>query len=117
MHPSRVVLREKPTKVNLEKSLKVGDKLGGHNVSGHIDGTTTILALGPKDDGSRDIWIDLSGFTPPHVIYKGLSMPRQRVEGRPGSSTKGLRAGGGGGGRLSPLEMGWGWEGLGTGFR
>jgi riboflavin synthase len=32
------------TRVNLERSLKVGDELGGHIVSGHVDGLATILA-------------------------------------------------------------------------
>ena len=31
------------TKLNLEKSLKVGDELGGHIVTGHIDDTTRLL--------------------------------------------------------------------------
>ena len=31
------------TKLNLEKSLKVGDELGGHIVTGHIDNTTRLL--------------------------------------------------------------------------
>ncbi len=30
-------------KINLERSLKVGDELGGHLVSGHVDGTATIV--------------------------------------------------------------------------
>ena len=34
---------EKGTKLNLEKSLKVGDELGGHIVTGHIDETTILL--------------------------------------------------------------------------
>ena len=34
---------EKGTKLNLEKSLKVGDELGGHIVTGHIDDTTRLL--------------------------------------------------------------------------
>ena len=33
------------TKLNLEKSLKVGDELGGHIVTGHIDATTRLLKL------------------------------------------------------------------------
>lgn len=32
------------TRVNLERSLKVGDELGGHIVTGHIDGVAEILA-------------------------------------------------------------------------
>jgi riboflavin synthase len=32
------------TRVNLERSLKIGDELGGHIVTGHVDGLATILA-------------------------------------------------------------------------
>ncbi len=32
------------TRVNLERSLKIGDELGGHLVSGHIDGIAEVLA-------------------------------------------------------------------------
>jgi riboflavin synthase len=31
------------TRVNLERSLKIGDELGGHMVSGHVDGLATIV--------------------------------------------------------------------------
>eukprot|EP00668_Euglena_longa_P013935 GGOE01017887.1.p1 GENE.GGOE01017887.1~~GGOE01017887.1.p1 ORF type:complete len:629 (+),score=127.01 GGOE01017887.1:39-1889(+) len=64
-------MREQPTHVNLEKSMKVGDGIGGHMVSGHVDGTTTILELEPKSDGSLDVWIDLSPFPSPCIMYKG----------------------------------------------
>jgi len=43
------------TAINLERSLKVGDELGGHLVSGHVDGRAEILA---RDDGE-----DMSRFT------------------------------------------------------
>ncbi len=33
------------TRINLERALKVGDELGGHFVSGHIDGLATLEAL------------------------------------------------------------------------
>ncbi|CAH1661477.1 Riboflavin synthase [Hyphomicrobiales bacterium] len=32
------------TRVNLERSLKIGDELGGHIVTGHVDGIATIIA-------------------------------------------------------------------------
>ncbi|GAC1555966.1 MAG: riboflavin synthase [Beijerinckiaceae bacterium] len=32
------------TRINLERALKIGDKLGGHIVTGHIDGVATIVA-------------------------------------------------------------------------
>lgn len=37
------------TRINLERSLKVGDELGGHIVTGHIDGVATILDVVPFD--------------------------------------------------------------------
>ncbi|MDQ0203517.1 riboflavin synthase [Pectinatus haikarae] len=36
--------------VNLERALKVGSRLGGHIVSGHIDGTGTIIEKKPEDN-------------------------------------------------------------------
>ena len=41
--------RKEGVRLNLERSLKVGDELGGHIVSGHVDGVGTIVGL--KDDG------------------------------------------------------------------
>ncbi|MFV2038418.1 MAG: riboflavin synthase, partial [Paracoccaceae bacterium] len=35
--------------VNLERALKVGDELGGHIVSGHVDGVAEVLSL--REDG------------------------------------------------------------------
>jgi riboflavin synthase len=35
---------EKGTRVNLERSLKMGDELGGHLVSGHVDGLAELIA-------------------------------------------------------------------------
>jgi riboflavin synthase len=35
---------QKGTHVNLERSLKIGDELGGHLVSGHVDGIATLTA-------------------------------------------------------------------------
>lgn len=44
-------------KVNLERALSVGDRLGGHMVSGHIDGTGVISNYEPEDNA---IWITIS---------------------------------------------------------
>src|SRR5579863_245800 len=41
------------TKLNLERSLKVGDELGGHLVAGHIDGIARIIAMDAFDGMSR----------------------------------------------------------------
>jgi riboflavin synthase len=41
------------TEVNLERALKVGDELGGHIVSGHVDGTAEIVAREAEGDAVR----------------------------------------------------------------
>ncbi len=41
------------TRINLEPSLKVGDELGGHFVSGHVDTTTKILEIIKEGDSHR----------------------------------------------------------------
>lgn len=43
----------KGTKINLERALKAGDELGGHIVSGHVDGITTILAIAAEGQSKR----------------------------------------------------------------
>lgn len=39
--------------VNLERSLKVGDELGGHIVTGHVDGVAEIVDIRPEGDSRR----------------------------------------------------------------
>jgi len=41
------------TRVNLEKSLRVGDEIGGHIVSGHVDGVGEIVSITPEGDSLR----------------------------------------------------------------
>jgi riboflavin synthase len=41
------------TRVNLEPALRVGDELGGHIVSGHVDGTGEIVAIRPEGGSHR----------------------------------------------------------------
>ena len=43
------------TKLNLERALRLGDELGGHMVSGHVDGIAELIA--------RDEFLDSSGLT------------------------------------------------------
>jgi riboflavin synthase len=45
------------SRVNLERALRLGDRLGGHMVQGHVDGVGRVLALGRRDDA---VLIDLS---------------------------------------------------------
>jgi len=41
------------TRLNLERSLKIGDELGGHLVSGHVDGVAKITGLTKEGDATR----------------------------------------------------------------
>ncbi len=41
------------SRINLERSLKIGDELGGHLVSGHVDATAEILSVAPEGDSMR----------------------------------------------------------------
>lgn len=40
-------------RVNLERALRVGDELGGHIVSGHVDGVAEVVALEDEGDSTR----------------------------------------------------------------
>ena len=50
--------------VNLERALKAGDELGGHIVSGHVDGLGAVLSVSPEG-GSRRI-----GFSAPRALMR-----------------------------------------------
>lgn len=61
---------QKGNKVNLERALKVGDKLGGHIVSGHIDGVGIINELKREDNA---IWASIGASSEilKYVVLKG----------------------------------------------
>ena len=40
-------------RVNLERALRVGDELGGHIVSGHVDGVAEVLSMSSDGDSTR----------------------------------------------------------------
>ena len=40
-------------RVNLERSLRVGDELGGHIVSGHVDGVAEVISVQDEGDSTR----------------------------------------------------------------
>lgn len=41
------------TRINLERALKVGDELGGHIVSGHVDGVADLIEMHDEGDSTR----------------------------------------------------------------
>jgi riboflavin synthase len=56
--------------VNLERAAKVGDRLGGHIVQGHVDGVAELLQV--RDEGSwRVLRFSLPGDLAPLVVDKG----------------------------------------------
>ncbi len=57
-------------RINLERSLRIGDELGGHLVFGHVDAVAEILAIEERADGRR-IWIALPTELAPLVAVKG----------------------------------------------
>ncbi|WGH79537.1 riboflavin synthase [Jannaschia ovalis] len=72
--------------VNLERALKVGDELGGHIVSGHVDGTAEILSITPEGDSMRFVFeapAALARFIAPKgsVALNGTSLTVNGVEG------------------------------------
>jgi len=56
--------------INLERPLKVGDEIGGHIVTGHVDGTATIADIRP-DGESRRFLIEVPGHLAAFIAPKG----------------------------------------------
>ncbi len=75
---------EKGSQINLEPSLKVGDELGGHIVSGHVDGVATVISITPEGDSHRlviEAPRDLAKFIAPKgsVALDGISLTVNEV--------------------------------------
>jgi len=73
-------------RVNLERALKVGDELGGHIVSGHVDGVAMITAMRDEGDSTRvtlQAPDDLARFIAPKgsVALNGTSVTVNEVNG------------------------------------
>ncbi|MEM9798376.1 MAG: riboflavin synthase [Pseudomonadota bacterium] len=73
-------------RVNLERSLRVGDELGGHIVSGHVDGVARIIGMRPEGDSMRFTFeapADLARFIAPKgsVALNGTSLTVNEVDG------------------------------------
>ena len=74
-------------RLNLERALKIGDELGGHLVSGHIDGLATVL---DRADLGATVRFELDAPEPLHrfvaakgsVALDGVSLTVNRVQGR-----------------------------------
>lgn len=74
------------SKINLERALKVGDELGGHIVSGHVDGVATVIGMADEGDSTRvtfDAPAELARFIAPKgsVALNGTSLTVNEVDG------------------------------------
>ncbi|WP_029416098.1 riboflavin synthase [Brevundimonas bacteroides] len=75
------------TKVNLERATRVGDELGGHIVSGHVDGLGRVVEITPEGGSHR---IVIEAPEPLHrfiaakgsITVDGVSLTVNSVEGR-----------------------------------
>lgn len=73
-------------RLNLERALRVGDELGGHIVSGHVDGIARIVEMRDEGDSLRVTFEappDLARFIAPKgsVALNGTSLTVNEVEG------------------------------------
>ena len=65
-----VGLLKQGSRVNIERSLRMGDELGGHILSGHIMSTARILQRTQKGEGI-DLLIEHQADTKPYILEKG----------------------------------------------
>ena len=66
-------------RVNLERSVRVGDRLGGHIVSGHVDDTVEVLRFQKRGDDCRlrlELPVELARYVAPKgsVALQGVSL-------------------------------------------
>jgi len=75
------------TRINLERALKLGDELGGHIVSGHVDGKARIVAREAEGDAVRftlEAPRELAKFIAPKgsIALDGTSLTVNKVDGK-----------------------------------
>ncbi len=57
-------------RLNLERALKVGDELGGHIVTGHVDGVGHVVSIA-EDGGSHRVTVSVAAALAPFIAAKG----------------------------------------------
>lgn len=57
--------------VNIERSLKMGDELGGHQVSGHVHGEAKVTAV-EKTDGNVKVTLEIPGHFSKYIFPQGF---------------------------------------------
>lgn len=77
---------EQGTLVNLERALRVGDRLGGHLVTGHVDGVAQVVEVTTQGE-MTEVWVEAPGELELLLVEKGsvtlagVSLTVNRVEG------------------------------------
>jgi len=82
-------------RINLERALKVGDELGGHIVTGHVDGIGEVVAIVPEGDSHRvevRVPADLAPYIAPKgsITVDGVSLTVNGVRDDPDGTCFGL---------------------------
>lgn len=78
-------------RLNLERALRVGDELGGHIVTGHVDGVGTLVSLTSQGDSTR-MTVSAPAILAPSLAPKGsiavdgISLTVNEVEDQPDGS-------------------------------
>lgn len=77
---------DKGSRINLERALRLGDELGGHLVSGHVDGVAKVIGLEVEGDSTRISFEapgDLARFIAPKgsIVLNGTSLTVNEVDG------------------------------------
>ncbi len=75
------------TRINLERALRVGDELGGHIVSGHVDGVGQIADIRPEGDSRRFTFVAPPGLSrfiarKGSIAVDGISLTVNETQGR-----------------------------------
>ncbi|HEX7871775.1 MAG TPA: riboflavin synthase [Sphingobium sp.] len=79
-------------KLNLERAAKVGDELGGHIVTGHVDGIGTVVSITPEGDSHRVLFQVPPALAPliapkGSITVDGVSLTVNEVEDKGGITT------------------------------
>lgn len=74
-------------RLNLERAMKLGDELGGHIVTGHVDGIAEVLTITPEGESHRIAFAvpaNLAPFIAPKgsITIDGVSLTVNTVEDR-----------------------------------
>jgi riboflavin synthase len=73
------------TRINLERAMRIGDELGGHIVSGHVDAVATVVDMQPEGDSVRFTFeapADFAKYIAPKgsVCLDGVSLTVNEVQ-------------------------------------